>query len=168
MSSSNTYTFSCRRIFLLALMICMGWQPLIAAPKKPKVKRSVTAGQIAAKDEAQIRTMLAAQVGEWNKGNIEGYMGGYWDNDSMLFIGSAGPRYGFQKTLQRYKEAYPDKAHMGKLISTITKMERLSAEYYFVVGRWELKRDAGDVGGSYTLLLRKMDGNWVIICDHSS
>lgn len=120
------------------------------------------------KQERAIRTMLAAQVAEWNKGNIEGYMHGYWEDDSLLFIGSKGPRYGYGVTLSRYKEAYPDEAHMGKLTSTITRMERLSRRHYFVVGRWALKRSAGDVGGSYTLLLRKIKGKWVVVADHSS
>ena len=95
-------------------------------------------------------------------------MHGYWENDSLLFIGSKGPRYGYSVTLQRYKEAYPDEAHMGKLTSTVTSMQRLSKDYYFIVGKWALKRTAGDVDGSYTLLLRKIDGQWVIVCDHSS
>ena len=120
------------------------------------------------KQEQAIRTMLAAQVTEWNKGNIEGYMHGYWENDSLLFIGSKGPRYGYGVTLTRYKEAYPDEARMGKLTSTITRMERLSRRHYFVVGKWALKRSAGDVGGSYTLLLRKIKGKWVVVADHSS
>ena len=120
------------------------------------------------KDEQQISRMLADQVNEWNKGNIEGYMHGYWQSDSLLFIGSKGPRYGYDVTLKRYKEAYPDEAHMGKLTSTITSMQQLSKDYYFIVGKWALKRTAGDVDGSYTLLLRKIKGQWVIVCDHSS
>ena len=112
--------------------------------------------------------MLAAQVTEWNKGNIEGYMHGYWENDSLLFIGSKGPRYGYEVTLKRYKEAYPDAEHMGKLTSTVTRMQRLSARYYFIVGRWELKRSVGDLSGSYTLLLHKVGRKWVIVADHSS
>jgi ketosteroid isomerase-like protein len=120
------------------------------------------------KDEKAIRSMLSAQVTEWNKGNIDGYMKGYWENDSLIFIGSKGPRYGYEVTLKRYKEAYPDAAHMGKLTSTITSLQKLSPEYYFIVGKWDLKRTAGDVGGSYTLLIRKIKGSWVIVCDHSS
>ena len=120
------------------------------------------------KDEREITTMLAAQVVQWNKGNVDGYMKGYWESDSLLFIGSSGPRYGYQATLKRYKEAYPDLAHMGELTSVIKSMQRLSAEYYFIVGAWALKRTAGDVSGSYTLLLRKIKGHWVIVCDHSS
>ena len=115
-----------------------------------------------------IRTMLAAQVTEWNKGNIQGYMHGYWENDSLLFIGSKGPRYGYDVTLKKYKEAYPDQAHMGQLTSVITRMERLSHKCYFVVGTWALKRTAGDVGGSYTLLIKKIKGQWMVVADHSS
>ena len=120
------------------------------------------------KSERAIRAMLTAQVTEWNKGNIEGYMHGYWEHDSLLFIGSKGPRYGYDVTLKKYKEAYPDLAHMGQLTSVITRMEKLSGKCYFVVGTWALKRSAGDVGGSYTLLIKKIKGQWVVVADHSS
>lgn len=129
---------------------------------------SVTVASAQSKDEQTIRRMLATQVAEWNKGSVEGYMHGYWESDSLIFIGSKGPRYGYQATLKKYKEAYPDADHMGTLTSTITSIKRLSTEYYFIVGSWALKRNAGDVSGSYTLLLRKIKGEWVIICDHSS
>jgi len=120
------------------------------------------------KDERAIRGMLAVQVSEWNKGSIEGYMHGYWQSDSLVFIGSKGPRYGYAVTLARYKEAYPDADHMGRLATGITSIRQLAPDYYFVVGTWALRRKAGDVGGSYTLLLQKIKGRWVIVCDHSS
>jgi hypothetical protein len=120
------------------------------------------------KDVTAIRKLLFMQVQEWNKGSIEGYMHGYWESDSLLFIGSKGPRYGYDATLKRYKEAYPDADHMGKLTSTVTSMQKLSPSYYFIVGKWALHRTAGDVSGSYTLLFRKIGGKWVIVCDHSS
>lgn len=120
------------------------------------------------KDQQAIRSMLSAQVAQWNKGNIAGFMKGYWENDSLVFIGKNGPTYGYKPTLERYLKGYPDAAHMGHLTSTILSMKKLSPGYYFVIGKWELKRSAGDVGGSYTLLIRKIKGQWVIICDHSS
>lgn len=112
--------------------------------------------------------MLEAQVNEWNKGNIAGYMKGYWENDSLLFIGKNGPTYGYDATMQRYKKGYPDAEQMGKLTSTILSLKQLSTEYYFVLGRWELKRTAGDLSGSYTLLIKKINKEWVIVADHSS
>jgi hypothetical protein len=120
------------------------------------------------KDEQAIRNMLAAQVLEWNKGNIEGYMKGYWEDDSLLFIGKSGPTYGYTATLNRYKKSYPDAEKMGKLTSTIVSLSKLSDKYYFVVGKWHLARTVGNLEGSYTLLLKKIDGEWVIIADHSS
>ncbi|TAG96598.1 MAG: DUF4440 domain-containing protein, partial [Sphingobacteriales bacterium] len=45
---------------------------------------------------------------------------------------------------------------------------RLSTEYYQVVGQWGLIRSAGNVGGYYTLLFRKIKREWVIVSDHSS
>jgi ketosteroid isomerase-like protein len=120
------------------------------------------------KDVQAINRMLAAQVAEWNKGNVVGYMKGYWENDSLLFIGSKGPTYGYTATLERYKKSYPDADHMGTLTSTNVSIKKLSPDYYFVVGKWALARKAGDVSGSYTLLIRKIKGEWVIVCDHSS
>lgn len=119
-------------------------------------------------DESAIRKMLAAQVTEWNKGNIAGYMKGYWEDDSLVFIGKNGPTYGFEQTLKRYQKSYPDSDAMGILTSTVLALKKLSEEYCLVMGRWALERKAGDLEGSYTLLLRKIDGTWVIIYDHSS
>jgi hypothetical protein len=119
-------------------------------------------------DESLIRNMLAAQVVEWNRGNIAGYMHGYWESDSLVFIGKNGPTYGFDSTLARYRRSYPDTAHMGQLSSTILRIRMLSPEYAYVTGRWHLKRAAGDLKGHYTLLLRRIRAKWVIIEDHSS
>ena len=120
------------------------------------------------KEEDAIRQMLGTQVTEWNKGNIAGYMVGYWEDDSLVFIGKNGPTYGYKTTLDRYKKSYPNADAMGRLTSTVANMKRLSDEYYFVIGKWHLARKAGDLSGSYTLLLQKIEGKWVIINDHSS
>ena len=119
-------------------------------------------------DESAIRQMLEKQGVEWNKGNIEGYMRGSWENDSLVFIGKNGPTYGYVPTLERYKKGYPSVEHMGRLTSTITSMRRLSDDYYFIIGKWSLVRNIGDVSGAYTLLLRTIQGQWVIVVDHSS
>lgn len=120
------------------------------------------------KDDSVIRKMLATQVVEWNKGNIEGYMKGYWESDSLIFIGSTEQRYGYKATLLRYKTTYPTVAHMGRLTLTVFSIQKLSEEYYFVVGRWGLQRTMGDVGGPYSLLIKRINGELVIVVDHSS
>ena len=118
-------------------------------------------------DEVAIRKVLAIQESDWNSGNIDNFMKGYWVNDSLMFIGKS-VTYGWQKTLDRYKKGYPDTAAMGKLTYTLLKFKSLSPVYYFVIGQWHLQRSIGDVGGYFTLLFRKINGQWLIVVDHSS
>ncbi len=119
-------------------------------------------------DEANIRKVLGEQVEAWNTGSVENFMKGYWQNDSLLFIGKAGVTYGWQKTRDNYKKNYPDKAAMGNLTFNLLEFKPLSPEYYFVVGKWHLQRTAGDIGGHFSLLFRKINGMWLIVADHSS
>lgn len=119
-------------------------------------------------DEKAVRQILADQTTAWNAGNIDDFMKGYWDNDSLMFVGKNGVTYGYQNTLNNYKKNYGTADLMGTLTFNLIKVERLSPEYFFVVGKWHLKRNAGDVSGHYNLLFRKIKGKWVIIADHSS
>ncbi len=119
-------------------------------------------------DESKIREILDKQTKAWNRGDIDRFMNGYWENDSLMFIGRSGVTYGWTNTLKNYKKSYPDTATMGKLSFTLIQVKKLSKEYYHVTGKWFLKRSIGDIGGHYTLLFRKINGRWVIISDHSS
>ncbi len=119
-------------------------------------------------DEITIRKILNYQTTAWNNGDLTGFMKGYWESDSLLFIGKSGPKYGFTTTLENYRKNYPDTAAMGKLSFQILQVKRLSALYFFVVGKWHLQRTIGDLEGHYTLLFRKIKSKWVIVADHSS
>lgn len=120
------------------------------------------------KNEEAIRTLLNTQMNAWNEGDIDVFMQGYWKNDSLVFVGSRGATYGWQPTLDNYKKGYPDRSAMGKLDFTFIEFKELSTEYYFVIGKWHLARTIGDVGGHFTLLFKKINGQWLIIADHSS
>ena len=120
------------------------------------------------KDENAIRQLLLQQTENWNKGDLEGFMQTYWNNDSLMFVGKSGITRGWKNTRDNYKKGYPDTAAMGKLSFDIIQVKPVSKGYAFVVGKWMLKRTAGDLSGHYTLLLRKIKGQWKIIADHSS
>ena|SRR6187200_108601 len=119
-------------------------------------------------DEGEIRNLLVQQTEAWNRGDISGFMQTYWQNDSLMFIGKDGITWGWKNTLERYKKGYPDKETMGQLSFEVIQMKKLSAEYFFVVGKWMLKRNAGDLSGYYNLLMKRIKGQWKIIADHSS
>ena len=94
------------------------------------------------------------QEAAWNSGNIENFMKGYWESDSLIFIGKS-VTYGWQKTLENYKKRYPDTAAMGKLSFDLLEFKPLSPEYYFVVGKWHLQRSALEILGDILLYYLK-------------
>ena len=120
------------------------------------------------KTTKKILSILKVQDDSWNRGDIDGFMQTYWQNDSLMFIGKSGVTYGWQNTLNNYKKGYPDTAAMGKLDFTLINIKKLSRKYYHVIGKWHLTRTVGNLQGHFTLLLMKVKGKWFIIADHSS
>jgi ketosteroid isomerase-like protein len=120
------------------------------------------------KDDHKILSLLSAQEKAWNEGDIHQFMHGYWENDSLVFVGKSGLTYGYNNTLANYIKGYPDKTYMGKLKFTILSMQPLGKQFYRVIGKWALTRTVGNLNGHYTLLLQKINGSWKIISDHSS
>jgi len=121
-----------------------------------------------AQDRQAILKLLEMQRQAWNSGDLEGYMQGYWQSDSLLFVGKSGLNYGWQNTLDNYRRGYPDKAAMGQLSFNILKIQMLDKTNAFVLGGWNLKRDKDAPGGYFTLWLRKIKGEWKVVADHSS
>ena len=103
----------------------------------------------------------------WNNFDIQGFMSYYWNNDSLKFIGSRGITYGWKNTLDNYLKGYPTQEAMGILKFTIAEATQLSKNSIYVIGKWELTKEK-PVGGYFTLLWKKINGNWVIVCDHTS
>jgi ketosteroid isomerase-like protein len=145
---------SAGKAFILALFLCAAPAALHAQGGQPS-------------DSAAIRAVLFAQQDAWNDGDIARYMAGYWQSDSLLFVGKSGLTSGWDATLKNYKKAYPDKAAMGQLQFTIKRLA-VSGDNAFMLGAWALQRKAGDLSGYFTLLWKKLNGHWVIVLDHSS
>jgi len=115
-----------------------------------------------------VRNIMQAQTQAWNKGNIAEFMQGYWNSDSLLFVGKNGPVYGYTTTLENYKKNYPDTVVMGKLQFNLLSIQQISPTHGFVLGKFLLTRKIGDASGYFTLWLRKINGKWLIIADHTS
>lgn len=129
---------------------------------------SFTAFAQTPKDKQAILNVLETQRQAWNKGDLIAFMDGYVKSDSLLFVGSSGPTYGWQKTLDNYKKTYQGKAGMGQLTFGIKKVEFLNKDVAFVLGSWHLKREKDEPQGYFTLLFKKLKGEWKIFVDHSS
>jgi ketosteroid isomerase-like protein len=116
-----------------------------------------------------ITQLLATQTAAWNRGDVAGFMQGYWRSDSLVFIGKSGLTYGWQPTLDNYRRSYPNAAAMGQLRFDGLRVTPDGPNTAHVVGRWHLTRPGlGDLQGHYLLVLRHLNGQWVIVADHSS
>ncbi|HUH33933.1 MAG TPA: nuclear transport factor 2 family protein [Daejeonella sp.] len=121
-----------------------------------------------AQEKQAVLKVLDTQRLAWNKGDLDSFMQTYWKSDSLLFVGQSGPKYGWQTTLDNYRKSYPDKAAMGTLTFDIKEVRFITANDAFVLGAWHLQRQKDQPKGFFTLLLRQINGEWVIVADHSS
>ncbi|WKN30985.1 nuclear transport factor 2 family protein [Porifericola rhodea] len=119
-------------------------------------------------DEEKILAIMDQQQRCWNEGNLDCFMKGYLPSDSLMFIGKNGIVYGYQNTLERYRKSYPDRTSMGQLNFNIIQLNQLSSEYYSMIGKWTLKRSTDNLEGYFSLIFKKINGEWFIIKDHSS
>ena len=121
------------------------------------------------KDAAkEVADVMKLQENAWNNFDIDGFMAHYWNSDSLMFIGSKGVTYGWKQTLANYKKNYNSKELMGVLTFTNLKFDVLSKNAVYVIGKWQINRKETQIGGHYTLLWKKINGKWVIVCDHTS
>ncbi len=119
-------------------------------------------------DRAAVYKVLKMQENAWNEGNLERFMMGYWQNEGLLFVGRSGPTFGYAQTLAKYRSGYPGKATMGKLHLDVLHLTQWDAQTIQLVGKFSLQRDNDAPSGFFTLLFRKINGQWKIVSDHTS
>ncbi|WP_233356041.1 YybH family protein [Henriciella aquimarina] len=115
--------------------------------------------------EAEIRAVLAQQDAAWDAGDIERFMEGYWQSPELRFASGGSVVRGYWKTLERYRTRYTDRAAMGLLDFEELEIVRLGPEAAVVHGRWQLTRENDAPSGLFTLIFRRIDGNWKIVSD---
>lgn len=125
--------------------------------------------QVPADDASNaIRAVLTEQQTAWNRGDIPAFLQGYWNSPELTFAGSDGVVRGYGGLLERYRKAYPDKAHMGELQFSALEIRSLGPDSALVLGNWHLKRPVGDAGGVFSLVFHRFPVGWRIIHDHTS
>jgi uncharacterized protein (TIGR02246 family) len=127
------------------------------------------ASAVRADDAADIRKVLDEQVVAWNKGDLAGFMKGYWNSKDLTFVSGKDVTRGWQETFDRYKKRYhADGKEMGKLAFTDLEVKILSPGIALVTGKFELTLSKETLSGRYTLIVKKLDEGWRIVHDHTS
>lgn len=121
-----------------------------------------------ADDKQQILELLFQQASDWNNGDIDAYMNGYWKSDKLRFASGDRVNYGWETTLSYYKKAYPSKLEMGELVFSDIVVELINSNSAIVFGRWQLTRKTDTPHGLFTLHFKNFSEGWKIISDHTS
>jgi uncharacterized protein (TIGR02246 family) len=122
-----------------------------------------------ADDAADIRKVFDEQVAAWNKGDLVGFMKGYWKSKDLTFVSGKDVTRGWEETLERYKKRYQSEGkEMGKLAFSDVEVQVLAPGVALVTGKFELTLSKETLTGRYTLIVKKLDEGWRIVHDHTS
>jgi len=118
--------------------------------------------------EEEIRDLLLMQQNAWNTGDLETFMQGYINSDSLRFVGSQGEVRGWQTTLNRYQRGYPTQDEMGVLTFDLREIRMLGRGHAMIFGAYTVQRHTDRLSGLFTLIAKDTSNGWRIIHDHTS
>ena len=119
---------------------------------------------------SEVRAVWTSQVGAWNRGDLEGFMAGYWKSPDLVFFSNGSETRGWQETLDRYRARYQGEGRqMGTLDFPQLEFKVLGAESVLARGQWRVTMPDGKVTtGMTSVTFQKMPDGWRIVHDHSS
>jgi beta-aspartyl-peptidase (threonine type) len=119
---------------------------------------------------AEVRAVWTKQVDAWNRGDLEGFMAGYWKSPDLVFFSNGSETRGWQETLDRYRASYKAEGRqMGTLDFPQLEFKELSATVVLARGTWRLKMpDGKESTGMTSVTFQQLPEGWRIVHDHSS
>jgi beta-aspartyl-peptidase (threonine type) len=117
-----------------------------------------------------VRAVWTTQIEAWNRGDLDGFMAGYWKSPELVFFSNGTETRGWQATLDRYRMRYQSQGkQMGTLDFPELEIIPLGPEAAMARGRWRLKMpDGKELSGMTSVIFRKLPEGWRIVHDHSS
>jgi beta-aspartyl-peptidase (threonine type) len=116
----------------------------------------------------EIETVLRAQESAWNEGDLESFMKHYWKSGDLTFSSGGKTTRGWDETMARYRARYPTPQSMGTVSFQDLETHALGETSAYVLGRWRVDREQEPLRGNFSLVMRQIDGRWLIVHDHTS
>jgi ketosteroid isomerase-like protein len=146
--------------------VCGMW---LVSSRRSVAESGANAGAVkTSADDAKIQAVLDAQLAAWNRGDIDGFMKGYWNSPGVEFVSANGVTRGYDAVLARYKKGFPTQAAMGKLSFTDLEVHVECAASAYVYGQYHLQLALDNPTGFFTLNFRKFKDGWKIVLDHTT
>jgi ketosteroid isomerase-like protein len=158
-----------RSPFILCSLFSLFCLPIVLLTTTDQARAQEDSGSYGNYAKA-VERVLHKQQEAWNKHDLEGFMGGYWNSPELTFFSGGKELNGWQSTMDRYLAKYASPGQeMGKLEFSGLRVEVLSQDSAFVRGSWKLTMSTGKTPhGLFTLVFRKFPEGWKIVHDHTS
>ncbi|WP_411819768.1 nuclear transport factor 2 family protein [Hyphococcus formosus] len=137
--------------------------PQLTEKKEPKKPTSVLRTP-----QEVILASIFAQAAAWNEGNLEAFMETYWKSDDLKFVSNTSITRGWSSTMKRYRETYGGGATLGQLGFEKLDVKMITDDVATVTGRFNLDQDGELSSGTFSLVMRRDNGAWRIVHDHTS
>lgn len=120
--------------------------------------------------QAEIGAMLRRSAADWNRGDLEGFMGDYIHDSLTSYMSGGHVQYGWQALHDRYQANYfAAGKHRDSLTFEELHVRPLTLDLALATARFKLLRgDSVTASGPFTLLLQRRGDRWQILHDHTS
>jgi hypothetical protein len=121
--------------------------------------------------QKEIQVVLDRQVVAWNRGDLEGFMAGYWKSADFVYLSNKTVVRGWQTMLDRYRQLFqpPNENNMGILSLPEEEILMLGRDSAIVWGTFIVRTSDGKGrGGLYTLVMRRLPQGWRTVYDRTS
>lgn len=138
---------------------------------------TTTAYRPSANERAALRdemtAMLARAAASWNRGDLDAFVDDYLPGNETTYIGSRGLLRGPDAIRAAYAPRFVPGAVRDSLSFELLDVDPLAADVTNIIATYILVRHVGGrdsvtARGPTSLLMRRVDGRWRIVHDHSS
>jgi ketosteroid isomerase-like protein len=120
--------------------------------------------------QQEIVAALTRSAGDWNHGDLDGFMSDYLKDSTVSYVTGGHVQYGWQPLYDHYKATYfaPGKSRDSLSFDEV-RVQPLTMDLAFATARFQLHRgDSLTASGPFTLILQKRGERWLILHDHTS
>jgi uncharacterized protein (TIGR02246 family) len=122
---------------------------------------------------AEVVAMLARAAASWNRGDPDAFVDDYLPGTETTYIGGRGLMRGPAAIRQAYAPRFAPGAVRDSLSFELVDVDPLAPDVLNVIATYVLARRVGGrdsvtARGPTSLVMRRVDGRWRIVHDHSS
>jgi len=118
---------------------------------------------------ADISAAMTASARAWTSGDLAGFMDSYENSGTVTYVTPKGVVHGRDAIRDRYGPRFVPGAMHDALSFENVEIDLMAPDIANVIGFYRLTRgDSTTAYGPTTVVMRRRDGHWRIIHDHSS